>query len=134
MGTDDRCYACCQENCGRRRCYCSCHGPTPKETDCPRGIHVPEMYRCGTNIPTEYWCMHCGTMTDESGKTVGPLAIANERAGKMIRDAVELIEDRKAFEQLDGKCPCKKHRTYRAIRKPTTSCEECWRFYVRMHP
>lgn len=93
MGTD-RCFACCQENCGYSRCYCPCHGP--------RGM--------------------------------GPLAIANERAGKMIRDAVELIEDRKAFEQLDGKCPCKKHRTYRAIRKPTTSCEECWRFYVRMHP
>lgn len=51
---------------------------------------------------------------------------ANSRANKMVNGAIEAIKE--------SKCPCKKHRTYRAIRAPRTACEECWRFYVRKNP
>jgi hypothetical protein len=81
--------------------------------------------------------MYCGTKTDSEGNPLSKypaLEEANRRASKIIADALEAIEDRNAFEHLDGKCPCKKHRTYKAIRKPTSGCEECWRFYIRMHP
>lgn len=29
---------------------------------------------------------------------------------------------------------CDKHPRYRAIRKPRTACEGCWRCYVLVHP
>lgn len=65
------------------------------------------------------------------------LDIAVEHSANLIQTAVQAIEaaqDRKAFEQLDDVCPCKRHRTYKAIRKPTSGCEECWRFYIKRHP
>lgn len=40
----------------------------------------------------------------------------------------------KAAEPAAPKCPCKKHRSYQAKRKPQGNCEACWRFYVEKNP
>jgi hypothetical protein len=31
-----------------------------------------------------------------------------------------------------GKCPCKTHPTYLAVRKPKASCETCWKYYLEL--
>lgn len=152
--SDDRCYACNYEGCCRRECFYSCHGPTPKEKDCTRGIHIAEVKRCVLGDPNsaEYWCKWCGVTTDSKGKPMpkewtiadryfyqaGPLPedrypdstiSVPEGNGKLV--AGEIVCD---SIEVRGESKCKKHRTYKAIRKPTTSCEACWRLYIQKHP
>ena len=37
-------------------------------------------------------------------------------------------------DAIAAMCPCQKHRRYRAVRKPRTACEGCWRLYILTHP
>lgn len=101
--------------------------------DCPRGVHVAGLLRCTLGEPdsAEYWCKHCRCRVDKDGKEMSKEWTIADRyfyqAGPLPEDRVEPV-----VEQV--KCPCKKHRTYKAVRKPTSGCEECWRFYVKVHP
>ncbi len=51
---------------------------------------------------------------------------ANKKAEAVVAGAMKAI--------AENKCPCKKHRSYQAKRKPSTACETCWRYYVKKNP
>jgi hypothetical protein len=65
--------------------------------------------------------MHCGAKTDDDGN---PILINPPEPTKAVE----------TYNTSVYTSPCKKHRTYKAIRKPTSGCEECWRFYIKNHP
>ena len=123
-----RCFECCQENCYYSKCSCSCHGKV--------------------DAVSSKW-----TIADRYFYQAGPLPedrypsldAANKRAEKVIEKAVEAIAESKGPPQsvIDSfmalpspvlKCPCKRHRQYKAMRAPKTSCEACWRFFVKRNP
>ena len=41
---------------------------------------------------------------------------------------------RDLFKRPQDPKKCKKHRQYKAIRRPRTACEACWRRWVYLHP
>ena len=133
-----RCYACCQENCGRTRCSCSCHGAVVGTVVPASG--PPEKIRID--------------LTDPMTKAIFESAVPAWKRGE---DAVRTCsacghpENNHPYRHIfvpaplaDGcdpklglaapKCPCKKHRSYQAKRRPQGNCEACWRFYVGRNP
>lgn len=112
--------------------------------DCPFGRHVADLWRShGANGEPEYKCKHCNVWVTESGKAKEKAVNPKEwsigdryfyQAGPLPEDRDE--EERKKAKAITDlvKCPCKDHRTYKALRRPRSSCEVCWRFFVKMNP
>jgi len=51
-----------------------------------------------------------------------------------ILDKIQLDEDLRALKALFTPPKCKKHRQYKAMRRPRTACEACWRQWIAKNP
>lgn len=116
---DDRCYGCCQENCGSGPypCSCSCH----RRNQEPRPI-----------LPMPKGCDSCGAYG--AHYCPGP---RRRSIGSRRETELEWREIAKEIVQADhaqnGK-PCPDHKRYQAIRRPRVNCEACWRLWIFRHP
>jgi hypothetical protein len=83
-------------------------------TACGCSCHAPVGYEDGPNR-----------------STYQPLEDATSLAGVKIG-----IMARTHTEDWTGYvlCPCQKHKRYQAKRPPRSTCEACWRFYVKVNP
>ncbi len=72
----------------------------------------------------------------------GPCSCECHRAAFLSEVRAEKAAKARAFpkhlqaklDKLLAHTKCKKHRAYKAIRKPRSNCEACWRFYIRSNP
>lgn len=120
-----RCWGCCQENCGYSYCSCSCHDGDEK-------LNAEREQRVKYKALEE-----ANRRAGEMVKKASDWTIADRyfyQAGPLPEDRYDL--ESKVASTLKGylRSPCKKHRTYKALRKPRSGCEECWRFYIKTNP
>jgi hypothetical protein len=106
--SDDRCYGCCQENCGSwANCSCSCHG--------------------ARNIIDMKQCPDCGDL----GKHQCP----GRRLRDLTPDEITVLARTFEFGMALGEDrPCKVHHRYKGLRRPRTLCEDCWRHWISLNP
>lgn len=123
-----RCYGCCQENCGHSKCSCPCHEsasvqqtPPPKKE--PYSAFVEANRRANEEVAKSL-----GLKLKSRDKGTDTVFVSSETDPKPVSHRLS------TFASQTKPAYCKTHPSYRALKRPRSACESCWRAWIKRNP